>query len=91
MFILHKRTFFNFLLLLYVTKSVLGVLTSFINDAIIATYYFICNARCNMAFIASKISVAILCAILGLVVLLNGSELNSAESCAMPCKTAVAS
>ncbi len=44
-----------------------------------------------MAFIASKISVAILCAILGLVVLLNGSELNSAESCAMPCKTAVAS
>ena len=87
MFILHKRTFFNFLLLLYVTKSVLGVLTSFINDAIIATYYFICNVRCNMASIASMISVAIICAILRLSVLVKVDCWNSAESCAMLCKT----
>ncbi len=39
-----------------------------------------------MAYIACFISVAILCAILGLVPVV-GSCLNSAESCAMPCKT----
>ena len=44
-----------------------------------------------MALIASKISVAIICAILGLVVLLKGQDLNSAESCAMLCKTAAIS
>lgn len=42
-----------------------------------------------MARIASTVSVAIIRAILGLVVLLEECDQNSAESCAMICKTAV--
>lgn len=41
-----------------------------------------------MAYIASSISVAIISAILGLIVLVKESDLNSAESCAKICKTA---
>ncbi len=44
-----------------------------------------------MAYIASLVSVAIICAILGLVVLVKSSDLNSAESCAMFCKTTAVS
>lgn len=43
-----------------------------------------------MARIASTISVAIIRAILGLVVLLEVRDQDSAESCAMLCKTATA-
>ena len=43
-----------------------------------------------MARIASTVSVAIIRAILGLVVLLEGCDRNSAESCAMLCKTTTA-
>ena len=87
MFILHKTMVFKIFLLLHVTKSILGVLTSFMHHAIIATYYFICNVRCNMASIASMISVAIICTILRLSVLVKVDCWNSAESCAMLCKT----
>ena len=87
MFILHKTLIFKFFLLLHVTKSVLGVLTSFINDAIIATYYFICKMRCNMAYFAPLFSVAIICTILGLVVLVSDAR-DSAESYAKLCKSA---
>ena len=86
MFKMHKSYIEICFLLAHVPKSVFGVLTSCMRRAIIAPYYFICNVRCNMAFIASTVSVAIICAILGLVLLVKGSDLNSAESCAMLCK-----
>lgn len=86
-FKMHKTNVEIYILLAHVPKSVFGVLTSCMRRAIIAPYYFICNVRCNMAFIASTVSVAIICAILGLVLLVKGSDLNSAESCAMLCKT----
>ena len=84
---LHKRHVEKFALLVFVPKSINGVLTSYMHRAIITTYYFICNVRCNMASIASMISVAIICTILRLSVLVKADRWNSAESCAMLCKT----
>ena len=82
---LHKKAMRKEILLVVVPKSVFGVLTSYRHRAIISTYYLY-SARCNMAYIASFISVAILCTILALVPVVGYCS-NSAESCAMPCKT----